>query len=378
MQHSRDQHLFGPGPKRILSLDGGGVRGAITLAFLERLEEVLGEIEGRPVRLGDWFDLIGGTSTGAIIATALSLGYSAREVRDFYMTLGPKVFGKARSWLMFWRAKFDSAVLAAELERVIGDQTFDSERLRTGLCILTKRVDTGSSWIIMNNPRSKFWDTPADASFIGNRGLPLAKVVRASTAAPHFFDPELIDIADGVAPGLFVDGGLTPHNNPALMLFLLSALPQYGLQWSIGPEQLMIVSVGTGRFRPTLTAEGARRIGPLGLAFKTMAAQIAESQQLTLTLMSWLGETATSWPINSEIGSVAETPPPFGTLFRFLRYDLMLDQTWLNDTLGAGLSEDQVQTLRLMDEADNIPTGYELGRRAAALQIRPEHFRRRS
>ena len=65
---SRDYHLFGPGPKRILSLDGGGVRGAVSVAFLERIEQILDEQAGHKVRLGDWFDLIGGTSTGAIIA----------------------------------------------------------------------------------------------------------------------------------------------------------------------------------------------------------------------------------------------------------------------------------------------------------------------
>ena len=69
----RDTHLFGPGPKRILSLDGGGVRGATTIAFLDRIEALIEEIEGRPVRLCDWFNLIGGISTGAIIATALAL-----------------------------------------------------------------------------------------------------------------------------------------------------------------------------------------------------------------------------------------------------------------------------------------------------------------
>src|SRR5215471_17115745 len=62
----RDRHLFGPGPKRMLSLDGGGVRGAIAIGFLERLETLIEEIEGRPTLLCDWFDFIGGTSTGAI------------------------------------------------------------------------------------------------------------------------------------------------------------------------------------------------------------------------------------------------------------------------------------------------------------------------
>jgi uncharacterized protein len=77
----RDRHLFGPGPKRMLSLDGGGVRGAIAIGFLERLESLIEEIEGRPTLLGDWFDFIGGTSTGAIIAGALALGYRAADVR---------------------------------------------------------------------------------------------------------------------------------------------------------------------------------------------------------------------------------------------------------------------------------------------------------
>src|ERR1700730_2782186 len=68
---ARDLHYFGPGPKRMLCLDGGGVRGVITVAFLERIEQVLSEREGRNIRLGDWFDLVGGTSTGAVIAGAL-------------------------------------------------------------------------------------------------------------------------------------------------------------------------------------------------------------------------------------------------------------------------------------------------------------------
>jgi uncharacterized protein len=81
----RDRHLFGPGPKRMLSLDGGGVRGAIAIGFLERLESLIEEIEGRRTLLCDWFDFIGGTSTGAIIAGALALGYRAAEVRKFYL-----------------------------------------------------------------------------------------------------------------------------------------------------------------------------------------------------------------------------------------------------------------------------------------------------
>ena len=131
--------------------------------------------------------------------------------------------------------------------------------LQTGLAVVLKRVDTGSSWILGNNPRSKYWATPPDRAFIGNAHLPLANVVRASAAAPSYFDPEPIAIAEGQAPGLFLDGAITPHNNPSLFLFLSATLPPYGLEWPVGVDKLTIVSVGTGSFRPTTSIEEAKR-----------------------------------------------------------------------------------------------------------------------
>ena len=96
---SRDAHLFGPGPKRILALDGGGVRGIISLAFLERIEALLAARAGREARrgggpaaptfrLGDYFDLIGGTSTGSLIATGLALGFSVGQLIEMSVKRG--------------------------------------------------------------------------------------------------------------------------------------------------------------------------------------------------------------------------------------------------------------------------------------------------
>ena len=90
---------------------------------------------------------------------------------------------------------------------------------------MLKRIDDGGAWMLTNNPRAKFWETPPDGGFIGNRRYSLANIVRASTAAPHFFKPQPIEIVEGEPPALFVDGGLTPHNDPALALLLLAALP---------------------------------------------------------------------------------------------------------------------------------------------------------
>jgi uncharacterized protein len=373
---ARDRHLFGPGPKRILSLDGGGVRGALTIAFLERLEEVLEEIEGRPIILGDWFDLIGGTSTGAIIAVALALGYRARDIHKFYSNVGPRIFRHSFWRIAGIRAKFDGQRLVEELGPIVGSRTFESEDLLTGFCLVTKRMDTGSSWAVSNNPRSLYWDTPTDKSYIGNRHFPLANLIRASAAAPYFFDPEPILIVPQMPPGIFLDGGMTPHNNPALYLLFMATMPQYGLCWPLGAQNLTIVSVGTGSFRPTVEPRDLRWLRPIGLARNALTAQISEGQQLVLTLMSWMGESPTSWVINSELGDMSSIPCPYDRpLFRFLRYDLRLEAEWMQQELGITLDKKSLQHFRRLDAAENIPQLFDMGMRAAARQIRREHFK---
>ena len=371
---ARDRHLFGPGPKRILSLDGGGVRGVITVAFLVRMEAALAEREGRPVRLGDWFDLVGGTSTGAVIAGALALGHSTEDLKHFYLRLAPRVFQRPFWRIMMLQAKFDAAALRREIELVVGARTLDSNDLVTGLGIVTKRMDTGSPWIIANNPRAPYWETPADRSFIGNRHYRLANLVRASTAAPVYFDPELLPIVDGALHGLFVDGGVTPHQNPALILFLMTTLKAYGLCWPTGPERLLVVSVGTGFYRNQLTAAEARRIRAIGLAVRALSGLIGDGAGLVLTLMQWLGECPAPWPVNSEVGTLSDDTLPGGKLFRFLRYDVRLEGPWLADMLDLKISERDVTRVRRMDDPGTIPLAYEIGRRAAERQVRAEHL----
>src|ERR1700749_1430899 len=86
------------GPKRILAIDGGGMRGALAVGILSKLEQTLRDKLGRPdLVLADYFDLIGGTSTGAIIAAGLALGRDAAYLRELYHRLGPLVF-EQRGW----------------------------------------------------------------------------------------------------------------------------------------------------------------------------------------------------------------------------------------------------------------------------------------
>jgi uncharacterized protein len=370
----RDRHLFGPGPKRLLALDGGGVRGIISIAFLERMEAVLAERADGAARLGDWFDLVGGTSTGAVIAGAIALGLTVADLKHFYLRLAPNVFRRPFWRVMGLQAKFDAQALRREIEQVVGDRTLGSDDLVTGLCIVTKRMDTGSPWIVANNSRAPYWETPADGAFTGNRHYRLANLVRASTAAPAYFDPELLPIVDGALHGLFIDGGVTPHQNPALALFLMTTFKAYGLCWPTGPDRLLIVSIGTGLYRTQLSAAEVRRIRAIGLAIRALSALIGDGVGLVLALMQWLGECPAPWPVNSEVGDLSGDTPPGGKLFRFLRYDVRLDAPWLAEVLDLKLSARDVTRVRRLDDHGSLPLAYEIGRRAAELQVKAEHL----
>ena len=97
---------------------------------------------------------------------------------------------------------------------------------------------------------------------------------------------------------------------------------------------------------------------------------IAESEVLVLTLMTYLGQSPVVWPINSEIGDLGSLTAPIGNLFRFLRYDVRLEEPWLAQNLGKHFSSDLIAKLRQMDNPANMSTLYELGQSAAAKQAK--------
>ncbi len=252
MSRSLEQHLDpAHTPKRILALDGGGTRGVIEIAFLEKIEAELKTRSGRgdDFRLSDYFDLIGGTSTGAIVATALALGMRAREVRDLYLRMGEAIFRRSPFHFLGVSPRFYARGLGKVLSEVLAERTLDSPDLRTGLAIIAKRLDTGSPWVLTNNPRSMYWSTSdADAKTgkeksIGNSAYKIRDVVRASAAAPFYFAPKIIQVS-ATEPGLFVDGGVSPHNNPALQLFMLAGIKGYGFNWPTDKDKLLLVSLG--------------------------------------------------------------------------------------------------------------------------------------
>lgn len=369
----KDEAIATATPKKILSLDGGGVRGAITIAFLERIEQMLAARAGAPVRLCDYFDLIGGTSTGAIIAGALSLGFSVTDIRSFYLDLAPRVFRRSWTRLIGIQSVFDSRILKREIISFVGNRTLDSPDIKTFIAVVLKRIDTGSPWIVTNSPRAKYWDDAPDGSYRGNRHYLLADLVRASTAAPHYFAPEAIDITK-TTQGIFVDGGVTPYNNPSIALLMAATMPGFGLNWETGERNLHLFSIGTGHFRNRLELKSFRRMTAASLALRALSGMIFDSEAHALTMLQWLGKSHTPWVINSELGDLTDIRRPGPALFTCERYSVELEEDWLSAHLGRSIPRPMLVRLRRMDDPGMMHQAYELGRIAAEQQVRIEHL----
>jgi uncharacterized protein len=380
--------------KRLLSIDGGGVRALLALETLARIEAVLRERLGRDdtFRLAEFFDFIGGTSSGAILATCLSLGMPVSQVRDVCLASTRAMFVKAGLRRRFWY-KYDDTNIATGLRETFREYLTDEDRaagrdditlgsmaLRTLLLVVMRNATTDSPWPLSNNPYAKFNDRArADC----NLDVPLWQLVRASTAAPTYFPPEEVRL--GTQRFLFVDGGVTPYANPALLLFLMATGAPYRLQWPTGPDRLLLVSVGTGHVRhrrPDLRATDLTLLYNVA-AIPTALLDAAEYQQDLLCRM--FGRCRKGGPLDEEVGTLIEQVDEgdaqgggahsgprraLDPLFTYLRYDADLSEAGLAELGLDQIRSDDIQKLDSIEGVDGLRA---VGQ-AAARQVEPADF----
>ena len=358
-------------PKRILALDGGGLRGVLTLEYLAVIEDVLRKRSGRnDFRLCDYFDLIGGTSTGSIIAAALACGLSVTELKQLYREIGKNVFKGSMLRKGILVPKFPSEQVRKALDAHLGaDTTLDSDRIRTGLMIMTKRLDTGGLWPLHNHP---------DAHYAKQDGpLYLTQVVRASTAAPTYFEPERIRISsrDGtVVDGAFVDGGVSPFNDPALQLLMLAALQGHGFRWPTGASKLLLISVGTGTHKKTFSTDAISSMVAAEQGLRSLQSLMEDSARVNQALLQWLTNCLTPWTIDRAVGEMKLDSQNGPQLATYGRYNVLLEQKWLKTELEIDFEPDKVAKMAQMDDPTNMDQLAEVGRLSAAKQVKPEHF----
>ncbi|HTE30987.1 MAG TPA: patatin-like phospholipase family protein [Chryseolinea sp.] len=374
---SLKKRLKAPGPKRILSLDGGGIRGAMTLGFLEKMEEILAAkhaekkvMPKEEFRLHHYFDLIGGTSTGSIIAALLAIGgHKVSEIKEMYRDLGKKIFSDKNGLNIFGKRiyvnrKYDSAPLKEELQKIFGDTRLGDDTNKTGFCAVTKRLDTFSTWPVTNNPDAIYYEK--------NRFL-VRNIVRASTAAPSFFEPEIVDVGD--EKGVFVDGGMSMMNNPSLQLFLTATLDGYKLKWETGPDKLLIISVGTGRRDKKLLGDKYNDPNLLVIAQLAPDQFMSDANELVELMMHFIGKGLGKLrKIDRELGDLSKDAINGQKAFSYLRYNVEMDLETFARLKLEGIEQQNIDDLMNMDAAKNVEELLQIGETAAKEQVSPDHF----
>ena len=365
-------------PRKLLALDGGGIRGVITLEYLAKIEQDLKQKLGKDdhFRLCDYFDYIAGTSTGAIIATGLALGMSVRELQDFYRDKGRDMFDK-NFITKRWKAFYESGPLLEMLKATFGGDTdldIKNGKLKCLLLVVTMNRTTDSPWPISNNPFSKYND-PARPDC--NLRIKLHQLVRASTAAPAYFPPETLqwDPDDPEKTFVFVDGGVSPYNNPGFLLYRMATQPAYQLNWDTGEDKLLLVSIGTG------AAPSEGEYNNLLHTLKGLPANLMYAIQVDQDInCRTVGRCTYGAPIDRELsdmvpmdeqGNVADLSQDTNRHFLYVRYNVELSRSGMK---GIGLPSVDPEPLRAMDSVEHLDKLSEVGRVAAEQQVSLNHF----
>ena len=357
---------------RLLAFDGGGIRGLFSLEIARRIETLLREKQGRPnLVLADHFHYIGGTSTGAIIATFLSWGLPVDEVVRLYRENAKVMFTKAGLTSMH-KNRFAGQPISDFLRNFFVEDdgspaTLGTSKLKTLLLVVTRNASTGSPWPMSNNPHALYNDRTQPGC---NLDLPLWQIVRASTAAPTFFPPEVIEITDQKSGEVkkhvfaFEDGGVTPFNNPAYLLYTMATLPEYRLHWPDGKERMSLVSVGTGRVK---TGRGLKiDENLLGQAKSVPAALIGSAQWMQDLACRQHGECRHGEPLDSELGDLVRENPR--AAFLYSRYDKSIGEAEMEGALKVSKKGFTLDNIELMDFLG------EMGQEYAERVVKLEHF----
>ena len=249
-------------PFRILSIDGGGIRGIIPAVWLKHIQD---ELDGKP--LHECFDLVVGTSTGSIVAAAVACDIDVGDAYHLYEEFGPRIF-RPQDYRMKFANLFTAPVyrpsaLAEALRSVFG--TRDLRDAKTKLCI--------TSYDVFNRQVMLLKSYNADTE-----GLPIWECCKASSSAPSYFPAHLMAMKENKIP--LIDGGVAA-NNPALIAIgeAVALLP--GNHISELKRDVHLVSLGTGSMTRRITAKDAQTWGPVHWALPIIDVLFDASSDVT-------------------------------------------------------------------------------------------------
>jgi patatin-like phospholipase/acyl hydrolase len=226
-------------PQRfLLSIDSGGIRGIIPAIALVKLENTTGKLTR------DIFSFVAGTSTGAIIAAAITAGVPATRILDFYVNRTREIF--TTSPLKWFKLIFFGSMYSVEKLNDLIREAFDPNRSwmlndsPIDILLTAKRISDGMPWYFVR-------DNPINSGCTGRLGL--VDCTTASAAAPTYFEPWTI--TESSTPpqceivGALVDGAVGVTGNPVYQ----ACIEAFDYTPDYKPEETITVSLGTGRFK---------------------------------------------------------------------------------------------------------------------------------
>lgn len=246
---------------RVLSIDGGGIKGVFAASFLASVEAATGK------RIVDQFDLIAGTSTGGIIAIGLCLGYSAQDILGYYEEHGPAIFPHSGVASIFasirqmGRSKYDPVALAGSLNKFFGGRLLGESR--APLLIPSFNIETGDIYVFRGG-----FASPHDA----DSQVDALDAALATAAAPTFFPAHRTKVGTPL-----VDGSVWA-NNPS-ELAVVEALSTFAAP----AASIRLLSLGSTQ---EAFSAGLARSVPLGAAYWAVkAAELFMTAQSSAALM---------------------------------------------------------------------------------------------
>jgi patatin-like phospholipase/acyl hydrolase len=366
--------------KRILSLDGGGLRVFFTLEVLDRVEALVRRRLGREdAVLADYFDLVAGTSTGAILGAFLTWGLSIARIKTLYQGMAVKVFRPYRNPLQWLRNRYAADALSNLLRNFFVEESADGRReatlgssmLQTFFLAVLRNASTGSAWPLCSHPSLKY---NARERRNCNLDLALWRIVRASTAAPTFFAPQRIRTGENAFQ--FVDGGVTPYNNPALIAALMVTESCFNIRWPIGEDRLYLLSIGTGRTRVRYANfNNFWELAIPAVVSKTITALIEGATQQQDFLCRVMGRCLHGPVIDSEVGELIESAEHMeGLLSQPRRFTYVRYNTDFNSPEFEAILQKYGGDVP-MDSPSLIPALQTVGQSYARSEVREEHLR---
>ncbi|MCI4450439.1 MULTISPECIES: CBASS cGAMP-activated phospholipase [Enterobacteriaceae] len=219
---------------RILSLNGGGARGMFTISVLSEIEKILAsKHSNQDIKIGDYFDLITGTSIGGILALGLAKGKSARELERVFFDRANDIFPKRWSLTNLLRSLcapiYRSHPLRETIQEMIGAETTFND--------LTRRVMIPA--VNLSTGKPQFFKTPHNPDFTRDGPLKLIDAALATSAAPTYFAPHYCEDLRAY----FADGGLVA-NNPSY-IGLLEVFRDMNSDFSVSHKDIHILNIGT-------------------------------------------------------------------------------------------------------------------------------------